>query len=153
MNNRGIREVCPISFSRSPTHLTGEYGNHGQKQGLWCLRIWCMSQQLLMLCNQLYDLTPNRQKRGMGIICLLYWMRGQSLSYSHNFHSSIDHVLCCRHHQRTHDVSPIFLESNVKNQHSWGKYKEIFYPTLTKGWGPSINLSVDPSTWPEDESV
>jgi hypothetical protein len=153
MKNRGIGEVCPVSFSRSPTHLTGGYGDHGQKQGLWCLRLWCSSQQLPALCGQLFDLTPSRQRRGMSITCLLYWMRGQSPSYFHPFHSSVDLVYCFGHHWRTHDVSPIFLEYNEENQHPWGKYKESLYPTLTQGRSPVIDLSVEPSTWPEDESI
>jgi hypothetical protein len=49
----GIGEVWTVSFSRSPTHLTGEYGNHGQKQGLRRLRLWRTSQQLLALWGQL----------------------------------------------------------------------------------------------------
>jgi hypothetical protein len=153
MKNRGIGKVCPINFSRSPMHLTGEYGDYGQKQGLRCLRLWRTSQQVLTLCGQLFDLTPSRQRRGMGITCLFYWIRGQSPSYFYPLYSSVDPLHHFGHHRRTHDVSPIFLESNEENQHAWGKYKESLYHALTQGWGPSIDLSVDPSTSPEDESV
>jgi hypothetical protein len=108
--------------------------------------LYIATTQLLALCGQFFDMTPSRQRIGLGIPCLVYWMRGKSPSYSHPCYSSFDLIHCFGHHQRTHDVSPIFLESNEKNQHPWGKYKESLYPTLTQDWGPSIDLSVDPST-------
>jgi hypothetical protein len=59
--------------------------------------------------------------------------------------SSVDIIHCFGHHQRTHDVSPVFLESNEENQHPWRKYKESLYSTLTQVWGPSFDFSVNPS--------